>query len=359
MSPDPEDHSSVDELELVDFHDEPHYASSNGNGFRGGRLSRRGRAPSQDYHEAHNNEHDATSAITEDDLNSAEDEGLITGNDSVGGTIDDYFYYGFSNAEASVDWRCAFWLVISFLFITCMAIILPGKIRKPIVEPDGTVIFPNGTIEKGGKNESHFVYYECPAPDFTHGGENFHNTSVEESYINRTEFIKSNFSGFLETFHDLEFDGWGKTYSWVKQGMYHWKSSRFPKNLKDGDTIYESACGIGLNLVMTMEILQEVKGVNNIIVYGNEYIPSSANTSNKILDALLPQLNATRGSVCAADSTNLNFIPANSFDLVFTGKSLLIIEHLNKVRFKIASICFQLKSYKMSIVSSTIFPPQS
>ena len=117
--------------------------------------------------------------------------------------------------------------------------------------------------------------------------------------------------------------------------------------------------GIGLNLVMTMEILQEeqVKGVNNIIVYyRNEYIPSSANMSNKIRDTLLPQLNATtRGSVCTADLTNLNFIAANSFDLVFTGKTLLILEHLNKVRCAIASIlCSQLKSYKMSIVSSTI-----
>lgn len=70
---------------------------------------------------------------------------------------------------------------------------------------------------------------------------------------------------------------------------------------------------------MTLEILQEVKGVNGLIVYGNEYIEVSANTSNKVLDALLPQLNATKGSVCAADSTNLQHIPANSFDLVFTG----------------------------------------
>jgi len=101
--------------------------------------------------------------------------------------------------------------------------------------------------------------------------------------------------------------------------MYHWKSTRFPKNLKDGDTIYESACGIGLNLIMTLEILQEVKGVNNLIVYGNEYIESSANTSNKLLEALLPQLNATKGSICPADSTDLGFIPSNSFDLVFTG----------------------------------------
>jgi hypothetical protein len=276
--------------------------------------------------------HDVSSAITEDDLNSAEEEGLISqysGDQSVGGAIDDYFYYGFTNAEASVDWRCAIWLVVSFLFITCLAVILPGQIRKPIVEADGTVIFPNGTIEKNGNNVSHVVYYDCPDPNNMQGGENYHNTSVEESYINRTSIIANNFTGFLETFHDSEFDGWGKTYSFVKAGMYHWKSTRFPKHLEDGNTIYESACGIGLNLIMTLEILQEVKGINNLYVYGNEYIPSSANASNKILDALLPDLNATKGSVCAADSTNLHYIPSHSFDLVFTGYISTLLDPLD------------------------------
>ena len=70
---------------------------------------------------------------------------------------------------------------------------------------------------------------------------------------------------------------------------------------------------------MTLEILQEVLGVSNLIVYGNEYIPSSAKIAEQIFDALLPGLNATRGSVCPADSTNLQHVPSNSMDLVFTG----------------------------------------
>jgi hypothetical protein len=201
-----------------------------------------------------------------------------------------------------------------------MAVVLPSfnNFGKPIVREDGTVIFPDGTTEPPAPLKQG-VWYDCPIPETVQDAENYHNTSVEESYVNLTTQINSNFTGFLDTFHESEFDGWGKPYDFVKAGMYHWKSTRFPKNLNDGDTIYESACGIGLNIIMTLEILKEVKGVNNLIVYGNEYIPSSVNTSNRVLESLLPPLNATKGSICAADSTNLHFIPSDSFDLVFTG----------------------------------------
>ena len=257
-------------------------------------------------------------------LSPADHNSRVVGGSEAGSTnLDDYFMYGFSynaNGENSIDWRCAFWLGISFLLAACLAVILPGfnNFGKPIVQEDGTVVFPNGTtIERN--QTSHAVSYTCPLPETLEDAQNYANSSVEESYNNRTAEIESNFSGFLDTFHEAEFDGWGKTYDFVKAGMYHWKSTRFPKNLKDGDTIYESASGIGLNLIMTLEILQEVKGVNNLIVYGNEYLEKSANTSNLILDALLPSLNATKGSVCTGDSTNLNFVPSDSFDLVFTG----------------------------------------
>lgn len=81
--------------------------------------------------------------------------------------------------------------------------------------------------------------------------------------------------------------------------------------------------------IMTLEILQEVLGVGDLIVYGNEYIPESARISERIFDALLPGLNATRGSICAADSTNLQHVPANSMDLVFTGYISTLLDPLN------------------------------
>lgn len=200
MTPDPESTSSADELEMVDYSNGPQH-----NGHARG-LARRGRYVNHPHANGDNYQvveiHDAASAITEDDLNSAEDEGLIPqfpDDRSAAGTLDDYFYYGFSNAEAAIDWRCAFWLIVSFLFITFLALVLPGKIRKPIVEEDGTVIFPNGTVSIIHKNDSHFVSYECPAPsDRMHGGENYHNTSVEESYVNSTSDVENNLTGFLE-----------------------------------------------------------------------------------------------------------------------------------------------------------------
>jgi len=282
--------------------------------------------------------------------NSGEDEGLISRlgdgdhiNDagSAGNGLDDYFMYGFSSSHSAaggerIDWRCAFWLGISFLLAACLAIVLPryNNFGRPLVRDDGTLLFPNGTIENiSGITDktSHKVNYQCPSvvPD----AQNYANTSIEASYNNQTSEIENNFTGFLDNFHNAEFDGWGKTYDFVKAGMYHWKSTRFPKHLQDGNTIYESACGIGLNLIMSLEILQEVKGVNNLIVYGNEYLAHSVNTSNLVLDALLPSLNATKGSVCTGDSTDLHFIPSDSFDLVFTG-------YIRYVLF--AMLCLQL-----------------
>lgn len=328
MSPDPEmqrqEVDEVDEVELVGLSDHNQRSSAR-------RRQRHSR--NTDYQVVVN---DASSFDEEEEYNSGEDEGLISNlsvDRSEGNNLDDYFYYGFSTAETAIDWRCAFWLVVSFLLATCLAVVLPGfnNFGKPIVGSDGTVIFPNGTktnilVENASGQKLSFL---CPVIEDIQEAENYHNTSVEESYINRTSQITNNFTGFLENYQESEFDGWGKPYSFVKAGMYHWKSTRFPKNLKDGNRIYESACGIGLNIIMTLEILQEVKGVTNLIVYGNEYIPSSANTSNKILDALLPPLNATRGSVCAADSTNLNHVPANSMDLVFTGYISTLLDPLN------------------------------
>ncbi|CAB9498022.1 expressed unknown protein [Seminavis robusta] len=388
MSPEAEQQHSDEELELVSYRQHqaqqalstPPTRRARHRHNRRGNHHRRHQAAhvreNGDYHDDDEDEEDLEEPFEdeddEDEYTSGEDEGLISqisvdrtalfgnhhnGNGSSGNTVDDYFYYGFSNAEAAIDWRCAFWLVISFLLAAFMAVVLPSfnNSGNPIVQDDGTVIFPNGTktsisvvvnppsspttpgstgtVDPNNNNPnnnrnstSHAVALECP--NLVQNAENFHNTSVEESYINRTSQIDSNFSGFLATYHESEFDGWGKPYDFVKAGMYHWKSTRFPKNLKDGDSIYESACGIGLNLIMTLEILQEVKGVNNLMVYGNEYIPSSANASNRILDSLLPNLNATKGSVCAADSTNLQFIPSNSFDLVFTGYISTLLDPL-------------------------------
>jgi hypothetical protein len=125
----------------------------------------------------------------------------------------------------------------------------------------------------------------------------------------------------------------------VLEGMRHWKTTRVVPNVKNGDKIYESACGIGLNLIMTMEILNQ-HGIADVSLHGNvsrlfsavafaithflpihnqEYLADSAELADRVLDELAPTFGGHKGSVCQADSTNLQHIPDNTFDLAFTG----------------------------------------
>ena len=101
-------------------------------------------------------------------------------------------------------------------------------------------------------------------------------------------------------------------------------SLRFSPDLLD--VPYESACGIGMNLMMTLEILEEVKGVKNLVVYGNEYVPESVQVANKIAGAL--PAGGRLGTICPADSTDLRHVPARSFDLVYTGYMAPLLDPL-------------------------------
>jgi hypothetical protein len=71
-------------------------------------------------------------------------------------------------------------------------------------------------------------------------------------------------------------------------------------------------------LYLTLEILNEEAGIQNVVVYGNEYVQASADQANAIFDHI-PPANAKKGRICAGDSTDLSYIPSESFDLVFTG----------------------------------------
>jgi hypothetical protein len=131
---------------------------------------------------------------------------------------------------------------------------------------------------------------------------------------------------FTQTFRDSYFDGWFRTYNKFKTSMTDFKSTYFVPFLKNGDSIYESACGLGLNLLATLEILQEQGNLTNLTVYGNEYLVESVTHASQLLDVLLlsqqhidPSHKNKVGSICQGDSAELSFVPSNSFDLVFTG----------------------------------------
>jgi len=131
-------------------------------------------------------------------------------------------------------------------------------------------------------------------------------------------FVDENRTAFLDTFRNTTTDHWGNTYNEMKQGMYEWKSTRFASNLENGDSVFESACGNGLNMLLTLEILNE-QGTQDITVYGNDNVQASTELANNIMDSFLPTVGGHKGSICTADSAQLNYIPDDRFDLVFTG----------------------------------------
>jgi hypothetical protein len=129
--------------------------------------------------------------------------------------------------------------------------------------------------------------------------------------LNLTEFVSGDFRTSV-------YDHWGHTYDETKANLLDWKVHYFAPYLADGSSIFESACGIGLNLYLTLELLQEEAGIEHVVVYGNAYVEASTKTANQLFDRL-PPAHAPKGRLCTGDSTDLSYIPSDSFDLVYTG----------------------------------------
>ena len=151
---------------------------------------------------------------------------------------------------------------------------------------------------KRTKRTSLPVYYECPS-DFVGpgrdsgsdgeagGGTDTFSEYHERDYEEKANLISDdNITEYIKTFQDIQYDNWGYTYNEVKSKMYSFKSKYFSKIIKELQTeneepisIYESASGIGLNLYMTLEILNELdllEDDNEVFVYGNEYLQINA-----------------------------------------------------------------------------------
>lgn len=124
---------------------------------------------------------------------------------------------------------------------------------------------------------------------------------------------------FLKNYRNSTIDQSDTTYEELKEELYNWKVARFAKNLKDGDAIYESGSGLGLNLVLTLEIVKEVTNISTLVVYGNDLSFESTYESNRLISmGILPSI-GRKGIFCQGDSKNLSWVPSDSFDLVFTG----------------------------------------
>jgi hypothetical protein len=196
-------------------------------------------------------------------------------------------------------------IMVVALILALLAVLMPGIRDK------------SDTLEAFRTPARLPVKYECPKTVSLNDAENY-SPDFNSQYQNVSNSITTNMTEFLTTFRGTNYDDWGKTFQQIKDGMTHFKSTYYPPYLQDGSTIYESACGIGLNLYMTLEILQETSGIENLFVYGNELVEASAEKANAVYDRIAPAL-SRKGVICSADSAHLGFIPDNSFDLVYTG----------------------------------------
>ena len=155
------------------------------------------------------------------------------------------------------------------------------------------------------------VLYTCPSSD-----------EYEKSYQTATSQIETNSTDFLKSYRDTNFDQWGVSYDTFKTAMTDFKSEFFPKYLMAGDTMFASACGNGLGVMMTLEIMQSTNYIENIIVYGSDNKPEAIGTFNAIMDSSLASAHADKGVICSSDDTDAemkDIVPSKAFDLVYTG----------------------------------------
>ena len=135
---------------------------------------------------------------------------------------------------------------------------------------------------------------------------------------------------FTEGFRYVRYGGRMQTYSKMKKMATEYKASAFGDNLKSGDSIYESACAEGFNLLMTIEILKERRGIENLIAFGNDYLSASAAVADKLFDKQASTIDwIHKGVFCQGDSSNLEFVPSNAFDLAYTGYIDPIVDPLH------------------------------
>jgi len=163
--------------------------------------------------------------------------------------------------------------------------------------------------------------YQCPSHTMAL---DMFNAEEPQVYLPNDRKILQHFEDYARNFRHQEYDAWGLTYSEVKEKLAAWKMNHSMAHVKSGDSMYESAMGIGLNLIMTTELLYETRGVTNLTVFGNDYVEESVEIANSLYESGIAFPNSTTQRrrwipFCPGDSRNLSYIPSNTFDVVFSG----------------------------------------
>jgi hypothetical protein len=161
----------------------------------------------------------------------------------------------------------------------------------------------------------HHINFQCPSGP-KEVAANFDPDRFKNAYL--SDQNAKDLEKFMKEFRDTPYDDWQVSYNHMKGQMTHWKRKYFAPNIQSGDHIYESAIGIGMNSLMTLEIINEENGDQALTIHGNEYLEESTGKANVLLERLIPT-GVKKGTICAGDSSNLAHVPSNSMDFVFTG----------------------------------------
>jgi len=210
-----------------------------------------------------------------------------------------------------------FSVLITFtLVLTAIFIFLTIRANQSIVLPS----VPSATIAKVSMVPIDRLLFTCPTgPKSVAANDNEATGLISEFYAQTNGERNGKYmSATPDELRNVIYDGWSLTFDETKKRIHDWKVEQFTSALHSGDVIYESACGEGFNLAMTLQIIYETANIERVTVYGNDYLEKSVEAAHRVLELLAPS--GTRvGAMCAWDSTDLRFVPANTFDLAYTG----------------------------------------
>ena len=205
---------------------------------------------------------------------------------------------------------------VMLLVVVLIAAAVASSSRGSPVGGIGVLPWASPPASSSSSSISGRLEYECPASEDVAMSAN----GSHESYFD--EYLPNERHEHDLTLEDFKaggaYDGWERDYSEMKESLRGWKEEAFVPNLRDGDRVYESATGMGLNLLLTAEILAS-HGIRNVTVYGNEYLERSTVLANRLWDLAEQAGVAGKGRICRGDSAALDFVPASAFDLVYTG----------------------------------------
>lgn len=227
-------------------------------------------------------------------------------------------------------------LVRIFLMASCLlaANIAPSR---ALGDPIGSGRSPS-SLEKSTQHE---IRYDCPptlpSPSFSRNDDSYVKFYDEPSN-KLLRAIQTNLTNYLKVYRKISFDSWTSTYEEFKLALKEWKILYFApvfSNPQRNYKVYESASGIGLNLALTVEILNETMSsmYQSIELHGSDYVASSVQVAQILYQQgrLVQPYQSRMGQFCTASSTNLQHVPSNTFDLVFTGYITPLLDPLNIV----------------------------